>query len=259
MPVHRIALALDITRIREEKLHGFEGALVTTPERDVGEILINSHSSHPRRRFTIGHELGHFLNPWHKPIAGARFECTRADMALGDSQSGPTRTRHQRQELEANLFAIELLTPRPRLRPHLAHEPDLRYSLQIADEFEISKEAAVRRYVALHEGRLAVVFSRDQMLVYVDRGPEFPPLALRKGDSVPPLPKPRGYPAHSAMEAVDPSDWLSRPQSGALYAQTLHQQNGYRTTLLFIDTQEDEGDDPDPLQDPVGRFATRDR
>ncbi|MBV9245854.1 MAG: ImmA/IrrE family metallo-endopeptidase, partial [Methylobacteriaceae bacterium] len=143
MPVHRIALALDITRIREEKLHGFEGALVTTPERDVGEILVNSQSSHPRRRFTIGHELGHFLNPWHKPIAGARFECTRADMALGDSQSGPTRTRHQRQELEANLFAIELLTPRPRLRPHLAHDPDLRHALQVAEEFEISKEAAV--------------------------------------------------------------------------------------------------------------------
>ncbi|MBV8401873.1 MAG: hypothetical protein JOZ17_24595 [Acetobacteraceae bacterium] len=59
------------------------------------------------------------------------------------------------------------------------------------------------------------------------------------------------------MEAVDASDWLGRTQSGALYGQTLHQQNGYRTTLLFIDTVEDEGDDLDPLQDPFSRFATR--
>lgn len=34
-PVREIALALDIVEIREEKLDGFEGALITQPERDI--------------------------------------------------------------------------------------------------------------------------------------------------------------------------------------------------------------------------------
>src|SRR3712207_5591168 len=67
VPVHDIARALDIVEIREEPLTSFEGALITSPEKDRGAILVNALSSPQRRRYTVGHELGHFLNPWHKP------------------------------------------------------------------------------------------------------------------------------------------------------------------------------------------------
>ena len=35
VPIEEIATALDIAEVRHEKLESFEGALLTTPERDV--------------------------------------------------------------------------------------------------------------------------------------------------------------------------------------------------------------------------------
>ncbi len=49
VPIHEIATALDIIEIRAEPLTNLEGALITTPERGVGRILINSGSG-PRRQ-----------------------------------------------------------------------------------------------------------------------------------------------------------------------------------------------------------------
>jgi IrrE N-terminal-like domain len=68
MPIHQIAEALDIVEIQQARLKGLEGALVSAPERDIGLIVVNSASSVQRQRFTVAHELGHFLNPWHRPI-----------------------------------------------------------------------------------------------------------------------------------------------------------------------------------------------
>jgi hypothetical protein len=64
VPVYDIARALDIEEIRDEALSGFEGALITPPEKGTGSILVNATSPRQRRRYTVGHELGHFLNPW---------------------------------------------------------------------------------------------------------------------------------------------------------------------------------------------------
>src|SRR5437868_663307 len=77
VPVHALALALDIIEIREGRLTSFEGALLTTSERGYGSILVNTQSSLQRRRFTVGHELGHFLNPLHKPTVFDGFFCSR--------------------------------------------------------------------------------------------------------------------------------------------------------------------------------------
>ncbi len=66
VPIHQVAEALDIVEIRQVPLKGLEGALVSTPERDIGSIVVNSASSAQRQRFSVAHELGHFLNPWHK-------------------------------------------------------------------------------------------------------------------------------------------------------------------------------------------------
>jgi Zn-dependent peptidase ImmA (M78 family) len=54
-----IATALNIVEIRYAPLKSFEGALLTTPERQNGSILINSRSRLERQRFTLAHELGH--------------------------------------------------------------------------------------------------------------------------------------------------------------------------------------------------------
>src|SRR3712207_1437078 len=73
VPVEAIAAALDIVEIRARETIGLEGALVTTEERGEGMILVRAGASRQRRRFTIAHELGHFLNPWHEPVTPIGF------------------------------------------------------------------------------------------------------------------------------------------------------------------------------------------
>jgi hypothetical protein len=246
VPVRDIALALDIEEIREEPLTSLEAALVTTPERDRGKILLNANSSRQRRRFSLGHELLHFLNPLHKQTAPEGFQCSRADMR----ESSATQNRHLRQEAEANAFAIELLTPRSRLKPLLRGPPGLEEVLKIAGEFDISREAAARRYVRLHGDCIAAVFTKDGRFAYADRGADFPFIAMRQGQECGAARVAAGE--VSDVDEVDASDWLARDCEAQLRAQTLGQAKGYAITLLCA-ALPDEEDDPG-IDDAYERF-----
>ena len=110
VPVEDIAYALGIVEIRVEPLKSFEGALITSgPEKAEGSILVNARSGPRRRRYTMGHELGHFLHPHHIPPTDG-FHCTSDDMARSNAKGNGNRIL---QEIEANAFAAELLLPRP--------------------------------------------------------------------------------------------------------------------------------------------------
>jgi Zn-dependent peptidase ImmA (M78 family) len=247
VPVKEIALALDIQEIREERLTNIEAALVTTPERDRGAILVNLNSNRQRRRFSVGHELLHFLNPLHLQTTHEGFWCSRTDMiasALDDSD------RHARQEAEANAFSIELLTPRRRLQPYLRAPPDLTVVLRLAGDFDVSREAAARRYVELHSATLAAVFCLDGKFSYARRGKEFPALFLKKGQPVS-LAGEGAEGQVSLIEEVDAADWVYKPPRGTLTAQTLYQQDKFSTTLLqLLDS-----DDHEDLDDAYDRFT----
>ena len=247
--VYDIARALDIVEVREGPLVNFEGALVTTPERDRGSILLNANSSRQRRRFTLGHELGHFLNSWHQPTSPTGFWCSRSDMTAADLRS---RDRYLRQEAEANRFAIELLTPRRRLRRYVIGEPDLQQVLAMSEEFYISREAAARRYVSIHHDSIAVVFSNDGKLRYAERSETFPSLCLTTGTSLPSLDQHAGGTGLSDPEETPADQWLSRPRGVELTAQTLQQRDGMATTLLRVTAGDEE---PDELEDTFDRFS----
>lgn len=249
VPICEIATALDIVTIREEPLTNIEGALVAPPERGYGAILVNARSKPQRRRFTIGHELGHFLNPWHRPSTPDGFRCARADMVI-TSVTG--QNRQLRQEAEANAFAIELLAPSKWVRRYIAAKIDLAQVLAMAEALEISREAAARRYVELHDQPLAVVFSRHFRFLYCERGTSFPPLSLRKNCDLPDLPQMRGNSPLSEVEYAEPQDWLMHPAGIELSAQTLYQQGDYAMTLLRADLPDDE--DTPSIDDTVERF-----
>ncbi|MEZ5763707.1 MAG: ImmA/IrrE family metallo-endopeptidase [Xanthobacteraceae bacterium] len=247
VPVREIALALDIVEIREERLSTLEAALLTTPERNYGSILLNLSSSRQRRRFSLAHELLHFLNPLHKQTSSEGFQCSHADMRAMVA----TNDRHMRQEAEANEFAIELLTPRLRLKPFLRTSPHLVTVLRIADEFDVSKEAAARRYVQLHDDCLAVVFTRDRKVMYWDCSKEFPKPMPRRGDvcGIPVL----APGSLSDIEEADAGEWLLHSPDAHLTIQTLGQANGYAVTLFCADVR-DEDDNPG-FDDAVDRFS----
>ena len=76
VPVEELAAAVNIVELRELDADGFEGALTTDPNKNKGAILYKAGARKERRRFTIAHELGHFLMPSHK----GDEHCTAADL-----------------------------------------------------------------------------------------------------------------------------------------------------------------------------------
>jgi hypothetical protein len=250
VPVFEVAMALDILDIRIEPLTTFEGALVTTAERGEGSILLNKNASRQRQRFTAGHELLHFLSPIHRPTSEGGFWCSRADMT---ERRLDAQDLHQRQEAEANVFAIELLAPRSHIKPYLRRAPSLGAVMEMASSLDISKEAAARRYVECHGETLAVVFSRNGRVLYFDVARDFPRLALGKGMSLPKLTGGSDETPLGAMEEVPADDWLSTPSGVEMEAQTLQQQNGYAMTLLHV--LPDEDDEDMGIEDAYDRFT----
>jgi hypothetical protein len=195
----------------------------------------------PSKWRCIGHEISHYLNPWHQPVGDAGFRSTRGDMLVFGGAS-----RHLRQEAQANQFAIELLAPAERLRAALDAPADMTAVLAIATELDISKTAAARRYVALHDETLALVLSKDGRVLYAERPREFPALAIWKGDSLPEMPVDAGGAPMSEWMDVDAPDWLKTDRRAHLSAQMLIQANGYAMTLLRLEMDEadekEEGD-----------------
>jgi hypothetical protein len=236
VPVYDIARALDIVEIREQRLTSFEGCLLTDQNKSYGSILVNASSTPRRRRYTVGHELGHFLNSRHRPTASDGFRCTQRDMVdpKGDE-------RHLRQEREANAFAIELLAPQSLLKARLARPADLEHVVAISDERDISREAAARRYVSLHHECLAVVFSRDGKISYIDKGKEFPGTRVWTGNPVPHFPESRPDEDHvTSLDEVSAGVWLSNPSNRTLYAQTLFQRDSFAITMLLAENEDRE-------------------
>lgn len=243
-PIVEIARALDIVEIREEPLTSIEGALITTSDRNVGMILLNSASSAQRRRYTLAHEVGHFLNVWHRPTdSSGRFACTKADLATAWRGLPADVSRHRVQESEANRFAIELLASKHATQPCLGGIPDLERVLALAEDLLISREAAARRYVELHDDPCAVVFSRDGEVRYVGKGVEFPVVACGRGQRLVELAPAVDSSGLSAHVEVDARDWLRRPTDRSIVAQTLHQRGGYAITLLALEDVESDEDE----------------
>jgi hypothetical protein len=240
VPVRGIARALDIRHIGEGPLPGVEGVLLMPENRDWGAIFTKAQSSPQRRRYTIAHELGHFLNLWHEPPSQKGFACTTEDLGTGWRGVSKQAGQHRLQESQANRFAIELLAPASRVEPFLKAIPDLEQVIAISTELHISKEAAARRYVELFERPIAVVFGHDRTVRYVDCDPAFPRVRCRKGD---PLPFCETSPDHAGLSGhvqSEPCDWLAHSPRGELLTQRLFQVNGYSMTLLMLDNDEKE-------------------
>ena len=265
VPVEDIARALDIADITPIGTDSFEGGLVTDRDKSEGVILVNRKGSRRRQRFTVGHELGHFLMPLHLPEDGMRFMCTAADMRRSDSPKATNRAA--RMEVEANRFAANLLMPATAFRRDLAKSaaPDVALLLRLCDRYDTSKEATARRFCELADIPSAAIFSRNGKVLYVVRGRGFPFVPLRRGQPVPVGSLTARFTGVENdvfdMSAVDGHWWIdTEPYSiGQILEQTLLQFDGYRLTLLQIDEDELEGekDEDDLIEAYTPRFRKR--
>ena len=212
-------------------VEGTHTAVVFDPDNHIFQLgvircpcPVNSASSAQRQRFSVAHELGHFLNPWHKPLEPSGwFACRPEDLRKSWGKLPPEASHHLIQETEANRFAIEFLAPQKFVRPFLRGIPDLTLVLRLSKTLDLSREASARRYVQLHDQPTALVFSVDGVVRYVQRHPDFPSVLYQPGQRLSELPSPVDKSHLSAHEEADPRDWLVRPGRDALIVQTLSQ------------------------------------
>jgi hypothetical protein len=254
VPVMDVAVALDIIELRKEPLYNLEGALLTDAERSSGAILFNATSRPHRQRFTVAHELCHFLNIRHRQTRKTGFSCSRSDMNISRLGRGHEENWHRQQELEANRFAIELLVPTSRLGPFLRRELTLENVLEMNRKFDVSREAAGRRLIENHDEIGAIAFSEDGRLRYVITNGRFPRLSITKDASMPASVQQylKGPTKLMPLEEADPADWLREPDACGLFEQTLVQRNGHAMTLLVAEN--DDTDEDDGLEDAASRF-----
>jgi Zn-dependent peptidase ImmA (M78 family) len=151
--------------VLEDGLRGADARLIYTPGVLPGIIRVNATLPHVgRRRFAIAHEIGH-MELKHNP--GSPTECGEKQFVLWYKSQND-------QEVEANLFAAELLMPEVMFRKKLEKTiPSLELIETLADEFRTTLTATAIRYIDLCEEQCAIVFSTAGKVVWSRRSQDF--------------------------------------------------------------------------------------
>ncbi|WP_456685613.1 ImmA/IrrE family metallo-endopeptidase [Bradyrhizobium sp. P5_C11_2] len=245
VPIQELCARPGILRIEDLDTDEFEGGLVTDAKRSEGTILAK-RVGEPRRRFTIIHELGHFLMAHHVPDQPGRFLCKSSDLLRITAKEGDQR---QRREVEANRFASLMLMPPHLLRGAMAafHKPDLQHVLVLARDFAVRKKAAARGYVQYHPERIAIVVAGNGRVQWFYRSLSFPAIICAVGSPVPTGSLYRSSPhrPRTACEtaACRPDLWIDVKRdlrAPDLYEQVYRQQNGFAMILLRLDAVPEE-------------------
>lgn len=234
VPIEELARCAGISKIEAVGSTGFEGALIANDTKSDGLIFYNSQVPRPRQRFTIGHELGHFLLPWHRQ---SNFQCSAEDIS--------SRT-NKGWELEANQFSAELLMPTALLERRLSpsKEFELNDISRVREDFGTSMESTTRRVVEMSEYAYAVVFSKDNKVRYSVFSKFFSAkLGVRKDSPLPTKSLSRlGTSSLDDWNELDAHWWLDEPRGRShdpesIFEQTLVQDDGYKVTLLTYDAE----------------------
>lgn len=145
VPVREIAESMGLKLVEKPFPGNVSGMLFRKGHRAV--IGVNAAHAVTRQRFTIAHELGHFL--LHE-----RDEFI--DQVMVDFRNEPSSAGTATQEIEANGFATELLMPEDLVRQE--HESQVEAGLEaesdefiarMATSFEVSQEAMSFRLLNL--------------------------------------------------------------------------------------------------------------
>ena len=116
------------------------------------KIIVNTYIDNPgRKNFTFAHELGHHFHehpPSYFKDGQSGFRCTSDDI---EKEQKP-------REIEANLFAVELLMPEDDFRLDMVGAPiDFALIGNLANRYMVSKHACSNRIVGLTQAPCAVI------------------------------------------------------------------------------------------------------
>jgi IrrE N-terminal-like domain len=163
-------------KISYESLSSIEGILKRDPKNlKLWHLIVNSDAKkRNRNRFTLAHELGHFI--CHRDLSDS-FEDT----------SDSINDFVNEIEEEANLFAAWLLMPANLVRSEFDQEIWCSDTLlKMKDRFGSSQTACARRLIDSTTRPRAFVVSRDGMILWSKKSSQAPYMtAFKSGDELP--------------------------------------------------------------------------
>ena len=136
LPVPAEAIAEDLLglHVSEADLAGVSGLLYPARRR----IVLNAADGPERKRFTLAHELGHWICQCVDAAEPQEVFCRAEDVTLDPEARAVER--------EANIFAAELLMPEPAVAERFTPS---RSVADLADEFGVSPLALAWRLYGL--------------------------------------------------------------------------------------------------------------
>lgn len=252
--VETFARSVGIIDFMDLEVDGFVGALQTDMEKTKGIILSAAGMPARRRRFTVAHELGHFLIAAHR----GDKRCTAKDLLETRRE-----TSHQKEEAQANRFAAGLLMPKPWFveQTDAFGAPAVEHLRALADTYDVSLEAAANRWAELTPEACAFVFLRNGRIRYARPSRTFPPLSVRFGEAAPTGCAPRPGVVRRPVRVAG-SEWLrwdGRSRLPEIEMNVLDQANGFQTVLLHVDatTCDDDAEEADLIESYTPRFGRR--
>lgn len=136
--LEQVANANNIKIISEDFMESISGLFV----KENGEYIIAVNKNHHgnRKRFTIAHELGHFI--LHKEDNLHYDPNTKKDTEIFLRADGVISGN----ETDANHFAAELLMPEEMVREDFKKTPNV---MELAQMYEVSEQAMMYRLINL--------------------------------------------------------------------------------------------------------------
>ncbi len=129
------------------------------------QIIFNNSKNNHRIRFSIAHELGHYLIPWHDKVI---YSCSKKDMKFSKTKDA---------ELEANQFAAELLVPLDDLADFINQTGEricnFNSIMKVQRRYEVSLSTASICMINNFDADAAVVFSINGKIDWCYKGKYF--------------------------------------------------------------------------------------
>ncbi|MFI5161229.1 MAG: ImmA/IrrE family metallo-endopeptidase [Sphingobacteriales bacterium] len=147
IPIEKIAKDLGVAIVETDLGSEISGMLVINGNDAV--IALNPMQSAERKRFTIAHELGHFI--LHKESNSNVF--VDRDFIVKYRSNKPYSELEIRQEQEANAFAASILMPQELIMTELAKteaQSESEVINTLATSFDVSVPAMTYRLVNLN-------------------------------------------------------------------------------------------------------------
>jgi hypothetical protein len=136
-------------------------------------------------------------------------------------------------------------------------KPDIADILTIAEQFQVSKEAAARSYVEYHEEAVAVIVVKDGMVLRSYKGRDFPFITAAYGKRIPVGSGFCNRPENSSeMQECGADVWLDKPGT-TVQEQICIQREGFAFILLWAETNEEEEFDADENRTSTERYRHR--